>query len=288
MNRELIPSLCGMMKSQIVKGGNSMKNRAGWFAMCVLLLTGIFAGSLSGQNSKITVMNPRGIKPPIRRIPMASRPKTLDGKTIYVVDTRYPRTREFVEELFRVLKETYPKTNWVFKDKYGGYMDDDPALWAEIKAKGHGMIMAVGHWSTCSPAVVGHCVTVEGLGVPTVPIVTQRFQKLVKAMAFKKGIPNLRMVYTPHPVTDRSSGLSRKYLEGVEPFASYLKLGESDVVPVSRFTGEAVMGVPVNPSVNFPRSPTPIEIIVMGGKTNTYWSGGDFSYTSGESIDRWR
>ena len=110
----------------------------------------------------------------------------------------------------------------------------------------------------------------------------------MKAMAFKKGIPNLRMVYTHHPVTDRSSGLSRKYLEGVEPFASYLKLGESDVVPVSRFTGEAVMGVPVNPSVNFPRSPTPIEIIVMGGKTNTYWSGGDFSYTSGESIDRWR
>jgi hypothetical protein len=134
-----------MMGSQIVKGRNSMKNRAGWFALCVFLLTGIFAGSLSGQNSKITVMNPRGIKPPIRRIPMASRPETLDGKTIYVVDTRYPRTREFVEELFQALKEKYPKTNWVFKDKYGGYMDDDPALWAEIKARGHGMIMAVGH-----------------------------------------------------------------------------------------------------------------------------------------------
>jgi hypothetical protein len=76
--------------------------------------------------------------------------------------------------------------------------------------------------------------------------------------------------------------------EGVEPFASYLKLGEKNVVPVSRFTGEAVMGVPVNPSVNFPRSPTPIEIVVMGGKTNTYWSGGDFSYSYGESIDKWR
>jgi hypothetical protein len=76
--------------------------------------------------------------------------------------------------------------------------------------------------------------------------------------------------------------------EGVEPFASYLKLGEGDVVPVSRFKGEAVMGVPVNPSVNFPRSPTPIEIIVMGGKTNTYWSGGDFSYATSASIDKWR
>jgi hypothetical protein len=76
--------------------------------------------------------------------------------------------------------------------------------------------------------------------------------------------------------------------KGIEPYASYLKLGKNDVVPVSRFTGEAVMGVPVNPSVNFPRSSTPIEIIVMGGKTNTYWSGGDFSYAMSASIDKWR
>jgi len=69
----------------------------------------------------------------------------LDGKTIYIVDSRYPRTREFVEALFRILREKYPKTNWIFKDKYGGYMDDDPTLWDEIKAKGHGMIMTVGH-----------------------------------------------------------------------------------------------------------------------------------------------
>lgn len=122
-----------------------MKNRTGWFTSGIIFLTCFLADPAPGQEVKLTVMNPRGIKPPIRRIPMAERPKTLDGKTIYIVDTRYPRTREFVEELFAVLKEKYPKTDWVFKDKYGGYMDDDPALWAEIKAKGHGMIMAVGH-----------------------------------------------------------------------------------------------------------------------------------------------
>ncbi len=80
----------------------------------------------------------------------------------------------------------------------------------------------------------------------------------------------------------------RQAERGVEPYASYIKLGENNVIPVSRFTGEAVMGVPVNPSVNFPRSPTPIEIIVMGGKTNTYWSGGDFSYASSTTVDKWR
>ena len=29
--------------------------------------------------------------------------------------------------------------------KAGPYLDDDPELWKEIKAKGHAAIMAVGH-----------------------------------------------------------------------------------------------------------------------------------------------
>jgi hypothetical protein len=122
-----------------------MQNRPGWFALGAVFLAGLFTGFAPAQDAKITAMNPRGIQPQIRQIPMAMRPATLDGKTIYVVDARYPRTREFVEELFKVLKERYPKTTWVLRDKFGGYIDDDPKLWAEIKEKGHGIIMATGH-----------------------------------------------------------------------------------------------------------------------------------------------
>ncbi len=122
-----------------------MTNRAVSFSLLILLLAGLLAGSAPAQDAKITVMNPRGILPQIRRIPMAARSATLDGKTIYIVDTRYPRTREFVEELFKVLKERYPKTTWILRDKFGGYVDDDPKLWAEIKEKGHGMVMGIGH-----------------------------------------------------------------------------------------------------------------------------------------------
>jgi hypothetical protein len=122
-----------------------MQNRAGFVAWSALFLTILFAGPANAQDAKITVVNPRGLQPQIRRIPMAARPATLDGKTIYLVDTRYPRTREFVEELFAILKERFPKTNWVLRDKFGGYVDDDPKLWAEIKEKGHGMVMATGH-----------------------------------------------------------------------------------------------------------------------------------------------
>jgi hypothetical protein len=119
-----------------------MNHRAACFALGVLL---VFAGFASAQDAKITVFNPRGIQPQIRRIPMAPRPPTLDGKTIYIVDTGYPRTREFIGELFNALKEHYPKTTWILRDKFGGYVDDDPKLWAEVKEKGHGIVMGVGH-----------------------------------------------------------------------------------------------------------------------------------------------
>ena len=114
--------------------------------------TGIFAvvailclSTASKGEEKIVVMNPRGIQPEIRKIPMAPRPASLDGKTVYIVDTKYPNTKPFVNELFSALKSKYPKTTWVLKEKFGGYMDDDPTLWKEIKEKASGAIVLVGH-----------------------------------------------------------------------------------------------------------------------------------------------
>jgi hypothetical protein len=95
--------------------------------------------------TKIAVMNPLGQLPPIKLEPMAPRLNNLDGKTIYVVDVKFPASKQFGEELLKILKEQYPGTNWVFKEKIGSYFVDDPALWAEIKQKGHGMVIFVGH-----------------------------------------------------------------------------------------------------------------------------------------------
>ncbi|NLT65675.1 MAG: hypothetical protein GXX84_03640 [Acidobacteria bacterium] len=123
-----------------------MKTGTGCFLAGILCLLSF--GAVAGQTAdeaKITVLNPRGIQPPIRKIPMAARPATLDGKTVYIVDTKYPRTKEFVDELVKILKEKRPETNWVLKEKFGGYMDDDPKLWAEIKEKAQAAIVLIGH-----------------------------------------------------------------------------------------------------------------------------------------------
>jgi len=79
-----------------------------------------------------------------------------------------------------------------------------------------------------------------------------------------------------------------KAKQGVGPFADSVKCGEDAVLPISRFTGRVVLGNPINASVDFPVSRTPIEIVVTGGSTNTYWSGSDFTHASSVSIDKWR
>jgi hypothetical protein len=122
-----------------------MRTKAGCILVVVLLAAFAASNGWAADDAKIVVMNPRGIQPEIRKIPMAARPATLDGKTVYIVDTKYPNTKPFVNELFAALKAKYPKTTWVLRDKYAGYMDDDPKLWKEIKDKGACAIVLLGH-----------------------------------------------------------------------------------------------------------------------------------------------
>ena len=122
-----------------------MKIVARWLVSAFVIASTVWAGMVTAADGKITVMNPRGIMPAIKQIPMAERPDSLDGKTIYIVDTKFANTKPFVDALRDNLAAAYPKTNWIGVDKVGGYIQDDPNLWAEIKAKGHGAIVLLGH-----------------------------------------------------------------------------------------------------------------------------------------------
>ena len=121
-----------------------MKNKSGLFLAAVLTIA-LFSGLTAAEDPKITVLNPLGQAPPIERIPMAPRIDNLEGKTIFIVDTGFTDTHQFFTEMQKLLGERYPKTRWEIRVKTGTYFDDDPKLWDEIKEKGHGMIMGIGH-----------------------------------------------------------------------------------------------------------------------------------------------
>jgi hypothetical protein len=101
--------------------------------------------SANGDAGKIEALNPKGMPPSIQLIPMAQRLSSLDGKTIYLVSDGFAGADRFLNQISIWFSKNMPSVKTVYKLKAGGLAGDDPALWAEIKAKGNAMIMAYGH-----------------------------------------------------------------------------------------------------------------------------------------------
>lgn len=120
------------------------RNTWSWFTALFLLMPSLAVIS-PAQEPVVTVLNPLGQPPAIIRVPMAPRIDSLEGKTFYIVDIGFTDTHQLFTEMQKLLAEKYPQTTWIVRKKIGTYFDDDPELWAEIKEKGHGMIMGVGH-----------------------------------------------------------------------------------------------------------------------------------------------
>jgi hypothetical protein len=99
----------------------------------------------SVSDGKIKVLNPRGKPPDIPLASMAERSGGLAGKTVYFVDVRFMNGDIFLKELQKIFQEKYPGIKTEFRQKYGGYNEDDPKLWAEIKENNGAMVMAIGH-----------------------------------------------------------------------------------------------------------------------------------------------
>ena len=94
---------------------------------------------------KIEALNPRGTPPPITLVPMAPRLASLDGKTIYLVSDGFPGADAFLNQIKVWFSKNMPSVTTEYRLKAGGFADDDPKLFAEIKAKGNAVIMAIGH-----------------------------------------------------------------------------------------------------------------------------------------------
>jgi hypothetical protein len=96
---------------------------------------------------KITVLNPMGTPPPITLIPQAPRPGTLDGKTIYFLNTGYIGTDRLMAEMMNWFRANCPKTKIEYRDNKAGVSlaEISKTLWTEISEKGDAAIVGLGH-----------------------------------------------------------------------------------------------------------------------------------------------
>jgi hypothetical protein len=97
------------------------------------------------EEPKLTALSPKGTPPPVNRFPMTPTLSTVDGKTIYLVDTGFLGADEIIRQIANWFQQNMPSVKVVSRKKAGTYPEEDPKLWAEIKANANATIMAIGH-----------------------------------------------------------------------------------------------------------------------------------------------
>jgi hypothetical protein len=74
----------------------------------------------------------------------AKRLDKLDNKTVYLVDTGFGGSYQFMLQLQQWFKENMPLVKTVRKRKPGNvFMDDNDELWEEVKVKGDAVVLGV-------------------------------------------------------------------------------------------------------------------------------------------------
>jgi hypothetical protein len=206
-------------------------------------------GTTGAAGGKIETLNPRGTPPPIKLLPLAPRLDSLDGKTVYLVDTGFMGGAALLHQMEIWFAANMPNVKIVYRKKAGPYPEDDPVLWKEIKGNGNAAIMAIGHCSGCTPATISHCISVEKMGIPTVPVVTRAYHDLAKLNAAKKGMPLIRTTFTPHPVWGKTPDELRVYVEGPDPITGQPMMKEitdsltRPVTDEEKKTGQVVVSI---------------------------------------------
>jgi len=120
-----------------------MKAKIAFFITTLLLLSLIPAAF--AQDAKITVLNPKGTPPPTPLVPMAPRPASLEGKTVYFMDIGYDGGASLLHEIMDWFAQNIPAAKLVFRAKAGAHEQEDVKLWAEIKEKADAVVIAIGH-----------------------------------------------------------------------------------------------------------------------------------------------
>ena len=99
--------------------------------------TGIFGRRLDAQSKPSDILDP--ITQPTSELKPASlapRLDTLDGKTVYLVETGFAGSFEFMTEMQDWFQKNRPSVKTVLRHKRGTMFTDDPELWAEMKSEG--------------------------------------------------------------------------------------------------------------------------------------------------------
>jgi hypothetical protein len=110
--------------------------------------TGIFGRRLDIDSPMFAihdpVYQPRDTAEALGTRKMAPRLDSLEGKTVYLVNTGFAGSAEFLEEVRDWFTRNRPTVKTVLHHKKTSMFTDEPELWKEIKENSDAVIFGVG------------------------------------------------------------------------------------------------------------------------------------------------
>lgn len=110
--------------------------------------SGIFGRRLNVDSPPFAIHDPtyqpRDTAENLSSLKMADRLDTLEGKTIYLVNTGFAGSADFMEEVQDWFTRNQPSVKTELHRKKSSMFTDEPELWAEIKEKGDAVVFGVG------------------------------------------------------------------------------------------------------------------------------------------------
>ena len=99
------------------------------------------------MSEKITVLNPACSSTMVERVPLTSRNfSDLENKTVFMIDIGWGGPTAGYD-VFDVMSEWFteniPSAKTILVRKKGGFAEDDPELWARVKAEGDAAILGI-------------------------------------------------------------------------------------------------------------------------------------------------
>ena len=94
------------------------------------------------QEAMYSVLDPSGIRPVVKMIPINPRIDSLGNKLVYCVSQHVGGADTFQKKVAEQLSRYAPGVKAVYVDKPSWYGADDPGLWDEIATKADAVIYA--------------------------------------------------------------------------------------------------------------------------------------------------
>jgi hypothetical protein len=144
----------------------------------------------------------------------ASRPKSLRGTTIALLENTKQNAALFLDELGALLTDQYGVRSLVRRTKQAFALPVPEDMLKELAAECDAVITGVGDCGSCSASAVADGIAFENAGIPATVVCSDAFTVTADAMAKLQGAPDYHYLTTAHPVAvlDRTQVAERARL----------------------------------------------------------------------------